>query len=144
MLVQKNNNGIWLVVLDKDQKLLSTLTRIVEEKQIQGGHISAIGALKNAELGFYELEKQDYHRKTFDKGDFELVSLNGNISLKDGSPYVHAHAALGKEDFTMIGGHLFEADVAVTAEIYITPFGLMPERELNKEIGLATLAYCKI
>lgn len=144
MLVQRNEQGIWLVVLDKDQKILQTLTTIVEKENIKGGHLSAIGALKNAELGFYELHKQDYIRKQFNVGDFELISMNGNISLKDGAPYVHAHAALGKEDFSVFGGHLFEAEVAVTAEIYITPFGAMPERQLNTEIGLATLQRCKI
>lgn len=144
MLVKKNNNGIWLVVLDKDQKLLETLTKIVTQEKIKGGHLTAIGALKDTELGFYELHKKDYIRKTFDKGDFELVSLIGNISLKDGAPYVHAHAALGKEDFSIFGGHLFEAKVAVTAEIYIAEFGALPEREVDPDVGLATLQRCPI
>lgn len=144
MLVQKNENGIWIIVLDKDQKLLSTLTDIIEKENIKGGHLSAIGAIKNAELGFYHLDQKDYEKKLFDQGDFELVSLNGNVSLKDGQTYVHAHAALGKSDFSLIGGHLFEAEVAVTAEIYLTPFGAMPERQLQEDIGLATLASCKI
>ncbi len=144
MLVQKNNNGAWLIVLDKDQPLLSTLTNIIDKENIKGGHLAAIGAVKNAELGFYHLDKKDYHKKLFDQGDFELVSLNGNVSLKDGKTYVHAHAALGKNDFSLIGGHLFEAEVAVTAEIYLTPFGLMPERQLQEDIGLATMTHCKI
>ena len=138
----KNNGAQILVVLDKDQPVLSTLTEIVMAQRIKGGHITGIGALKDAELGYYDLHKKDYIRKTFNSEDYELVALNGNITLRDGSPYVHAHTALGRSDFTIFGGHMFEARVAVTAEIYITPFGIMPERSLNIELGLQTISHC--
>jgi predicted DNA-binding protein with PD1-like motif len=143
MLV-KNLNNSWLIVLDKDQPVLQVLTQIVTENKIQGGHITGIGAVKNVELGFYELHKKDYIRKKFENDDYELIALNGNISIKDDAPYVHAHTALGKSDFSVFGGHLFEADVAVTAEIYITPFGLMPKRKLDASLGLATMSSCPI
>lgn len=147
MLVQKNstaNLAQYLIVLDKEQKLVSTLTEIVTKEKILGGYITGIGAIKDVELGYYHLEKQDYIRKTFSKDDYELISLNGNISLKDGAPYVHVHTSIGDDHFQVFGGHLFEAVVAVTAEIYISPFGLMPERELQKSLGLATMCRCPI
>lgn len=144
MFVQKNEKGIWLVVLDRGQMILESLNQIAAKENILGGHLSAIGALQKPELGFYELHEKNYIRKTFDSGDFELISMNGNISLKDGQPYVHAHAALGLADFSVIGGHLFDAEVAVTAEIYITPFGAMPERAMDEKLGLATIQSCRI
>lgn len=144
MFVQKNEKGIWLVVLDRGQLLLESLTKVVTQEKILGGHLSAIGALKNPELGFYEVHEKNYIRKAFDSGDFELISLIGNVSLKESQPYVHAHAALGLADFSVIGGHLFEAEVAVTAEIFITPFGAMPVREMDEKLGLATIQHCRI
>jgi predicted DNA-binding protein with PD1-like motif len=98
--------------------------------------------LIHVELGYYHLEHKDYLRKTFSEMDYELISLTGNISLKDGNPYIHVHAALGDNQFRVFGGHLFEAEVAVTAEVSIIPLGKMPVRELDKNIGLATI--CKI
>jgi hypothetical protein len=71
-----------------------------------------------------------------------LVSLTGNVSLKDGAVYVHAHVALGDTEFRLWGGHLFEAKVAVTTEIAILPFPFGAERKLVEELGLATI--CQI
>src|SRR5262249_269445 len=96
------------------------------------------------QLGYYDLHKKDYIRKTFDDEDYELLALNGNISLKDMLPYVHVHTALGRSDFSLFGGHMFEAVVAVTAEIYITPFGVMSERSFQENLGLATITHCRI
>ena len=143
MLVEQSGDS-WIIVLDKGQKLMSTLTDIAKEKNIQGGQIVGIGALEDVELGAYELSKKEYIRKTFNEYEYELISLNGNISLKDGAPFIHCHTALGKHDFSMFGGHLFEATVAVTAEIYISPFGKMPERLMNEEIGLGLISRCPI
>lgn len=75
-------------------------------------------------------------RKKFSQEDYELIALNGNISLKQNAPYIHVHALLGQRDFTVFGGHLFEGEVAVTAEIMILTLGNMPKRAFNKQIGL--------
>jgi predicted DNA-binding protein with PD1-like motif len=131
-----------LIVVSKGQKLVSTLTKDVTDLGLKGGLISGLGALIHAELGYYHLEHKDYLRKTFSEMDYELISLTGNISLKDGNPYIHVHAALGDNQFRVFGGHLFEAEVAVTAEVSIIPLGKMPVRELDKQLGLATI--CKI
>jgi uncharacterized protein len=147
MFVKKSKDQLdqkILVVLDKDQPLVSTLTEIVTREKILGGHVTGIGAIKDVELGFYHLHRRDYHRQTFSNGDFELIALNGNISLKDGAPYVHVHTAIGDDRFQVFGGHLFEAKVAVTAEIYISPFGSMPVRTINDQVGLATISRCEM
>ncbi len=143
MLIQ-NHKSQYLVVLDKEQNIITTLTEIAVSHEILGGYITGIGAVKNVELGYYELEAQDYIRKTFSDEDYELISLNGNITLRDGKPYVHLHTSIGRSDFSVLGGHLFEAQVAVTAEIYINPFGAMPERTFNPNLGLATITRCPI
>src|SRR5690606_8530479 len=134
----------WLIVLDRGQKLVQTLTEQVQEKNILGGTIVGIGAIKDVELGFYHLEDKYYERRKFEAGDYELISLNGNISLRDDHPYVHVHTAIGDKTFQVFGGHLFEATIAVTAEIYVIPFGSMPEREDQFDLGLATITRCPI
>ncbi len=143
MLIRKGKNS-HLVVLRKDQQIVQALTEICTNNQIRGGHITGIGAVKDVQLGYYDLHKKEYIRKTFSDEDYELIALNGNISLKDGVPYVHVHTALGKSDFSIFGGHMFEAAVAVTAEIYITPIEVRPVRIFSEDLGLAVISHCRL
>ncbi len=140
----KFHNSRYVIVLDRNQPLLQSLTELAQKHNILGGSLNGIGALKNVELGYYELHKKEYVRKFFNNEDFELLTLSGNVSWRDGAPYIHAHTALGRSDFSVIGGHLFEAQVAVTAEIYLTPFGVMPERTPQPELGLQTITHCRL
>ncbi len=143
MLVKKVKDN-YLVVLPIEAPVAATLTQIVKKQAIAGGLVSGIGAVKNVQLGYYDLEKKDYVRKTFAEEDYELISMNGNISLRDGEPYVHLHASMGRSDFSVFGGHLFEAVVAVTVEIQITILGALPERQMQEDLGLQTITRCPI
>lgn len=129
-----------MLIIDKDEPLVATLTNFATQQSLAGGLISGIGALKDVELGYYDLHNKEYIRKTFNEMDYELISLSGNISLKESKPFIHVHASLGDMDFNVFGGHLFEATVAVTTEIFITPLGVMPERRFDQCIGLALIS----
>ncbi|MCB0365062.1 MAG: DNA-binding protein [Bdellovibrionales bacterium] len=135
-MVIEGQNGQLMVIVEKGQNLVETLTSVAKEFKLKGGRISGVGAVEHVELGYYELHEKSYIRKTFSEGDFELISLNGNITLKGGEPYVHVHTSIGDKNFQVYGGHLFEAVVAVTAEVHIFPLGTMPERLPNADIGL--------
>ncbi|USN48255.1 MAG: DNA-binding protein [Pseudobdellovibrionaceae bacterium] len=129
------SQGRFVVVLEKGEKVAEKLTQAAEEYNWKGGELHAIGALKDVELGYYDAEKKEYIRKTF-VDEYELISMHGNVSLKNGDPYVHIHASLGDRDFAVFGGHVFEAVVAVTFEAFVVPFGQMPVREFSPNIGL--------
>lgn len=131
------------VIVEKGENLVEKLTEVANEYKIKGGQITGLGAIKNVELGYYHLDSKNYHRMNFGEKDFELISLNGNISLKDGNPFIHVHASMGDEKFEVFGGHLFEAEVAVTAEVFITPLGVMPERQHDTQIGLDLICQIK-
>jgi predicted DNA-binding protein with PD1-like motif len=131
--------GGFFVVLDKGEEIVATLTAFAREQKIEGGGLAAIGALEDPTLGFYDLGTKTYDQSLF-KGEFELVALNGNISLVDGEPFVHCHATLGKPDYSLIGGHLFSGTVAVTAEVHVRVFDEAMKREKNAAIGLNLLA----
>jgi uncharacterized protein len=132
------DNDRLMIIVDKGEKLVESITQQAAAHELKGGLITGLGALTEVELGFYHLHKKDYDRKTFPK-EYELISLMGNIAKKDGKPFVHVHAALGDEDFSVFGGHLFEARVAVTTEVSIVPFAFAPVRKMNPEMGLALI-----
>jgi predicted DNA-binding protein with PD1-like motif len=57
----------------------------------------------------------------------ELLSMIGDIALKDGQPQVHAHIVVGKSDGTAHGGHLLETRVRPPCEVVLTE--LRPEND---------------
>lgn len=134
---------IWFLRLEKDENLFATLEQWAADEQLQSGHLSGIGALKNCELGFYHLAQKHYDRKVF-PNEAELLSLEGNLSSLNDKPFFHIHTVLGDENFNAFGGHLFNAQVAVTCEINFRPFNQDIIRSHNESIGLNLLDFCRI
>ena len=130
----------YAVRLERGEQLVESLTGFLDERGIGAGSLVGIGALKDVELGYYELERQTYHRKTF-REDHELVNLTGNVSVKDGKPFLHAHVTISGPDFQAHAGHLFRAVVAVTVELVVTPLEGRIGREVDKGVGLALWSF---
>lgn len=143
MIKHKGSSGQIALVLYKDEKLVQALTDTMMAEGIFGAALRGIGVLKNIELGYYDLHGKQYDIKKYSGKDYELLSLMGNVTLRDGKPFVHLHAVLGDEHFNTFGGHLFEAEVGVTAEIIVSPLGAAAERELREDLGLALIARFK-
>ena len=122
---------------------MEKLTQFCIDNDISSAQVSGIGAVKNIDLGVYDIEKKDYHHKMF-KEIHELISFQGNIALKDGKPFVHAHITIGNHDMDVFGGHLFEMEVAAVGEFILHVFDQETHREIDDDIGLATLKLCKI
>ncbi|MFZ5591022.1 MAG: PPC domain-containing DNA-binding protein [Bacillota bacterium] len=124
--------------LAKGEDLLDALNRICQEENIRLGKIQAIGALIKASVGYYHQDTQKYSQLTFNE-HLELISLQGNISVKDNQPFVHAHVALMKQDGQMFGGHLMPGCQVFACEYIINEF--LPEeaefiRQYDPETGL--------
>ena len=61
-------NDSLLVRLPKGEDLLSALVAICLEKNITKGHVSLIGALEKAELGYYPQDTRKYVTHTLNEG----------------------------------------------------------------------------
>ncbi|MCI2430062.1 DUF296 domain-containing protein [Candidatus Acetothermia bacterium] len=89
--------------------------------------VCGIGMLKEITLAFWTGKEYLEHKIP---GPAELLSLQGNFSLKDGKPHIHCHVVLGLEDGSTVGGHLSQATVHETNEIYIKKLsGIVMERK---------------
>lgn len=134
MQVRHEANGLFVVSLKRGDDICTKLGELAEHEKIVGASVAAIGAIEDPELGFYKLERKEYIRKVF-KGNWELVSFLGNISLKDGKPFLHAHVSISDNNFTVVGGHFFDARVAAVVEMFIIRTGTL--RRVNcEDIGL--------
>jgi len=132
-----------MVRLDRGEDLIPSLLQFAEEYKITAGSIQGIGAVGPVELAYYDFSKKEYQTKNFD-GEYELLSLIGNFSMKDNKPQAHIHVVLADRDFKAFGGHLMGATVAVTAEIIVSPDVYQMDRGMDDAIGLATWSGCKV
>lgn len=90
--------------------LIQFVKRLAEERDIEAGTFTAVGALKRATIGFYNQDSHEYQEMEIN-APREMVSCIGNISLKDGEPFVHAHVVLADDSGRAMGGHLVEGTV---------------------------------
>ncbi len=116
--------------------LLEEITGICIEGNIRLGRIEAIGAVQKAILGYYNQGKRVYEFITIDQ-PLEITNLTGNISIKDGTPFVHAHITLSDASGQAYGGHLAPGTIVFACEWVIEAFdGLVLERDFDQETGL--------
>jgi predicted DNA-binding protein with PD1-like motif len=142
MEFQKVKNS-YIVHVEKGEKVIESLTLFCKQNNIYSAQLAGIGAVKNIDIGAYDIDTKDYVHRYFDE-ILELLSFQGNVALKDGEPFLHAHITLGNHDMKVFGGHLFEMEVAAVGEFIIHDFQNETHRKLNDDIGLATLSLCKL
>lgn len=126
----------FLLQLFKGEEIFSSLVQFAKDHNLQSGHISGIGAVKDITVGYFDTEKKGYPKNQF-KATHELLSCKGNFSLNEGEPFPHCHIVFCDTEQRAFGGHLFSATVAVTAEFYIVTDNQKVVRNFNDDIGLA-------
>ncbi len=109
-----------VIVLARGESLIESLTTLAAQEGITHASFQGIGAVEDVTIGYYELATKEYHFNTYTE-TFEVASMQGNIALVEGKPFVHVHAVLSRCDETLgcIGGHIKDARVAVTLEIHL-------------------------
>lgn len=125
----------YLLVFDKGDEVVGSLLDFAHEEQLTAASFTAIGAFSDVTLGFFERERKDYKRIPLDE-QVEVLTLSGDIALKDGEPQVHAHAVVGKTDGSAWGGHLLEAHAWPTLELVLVESPGEFRRAIDEETGL--------
>jgi predicted DNA-binding protein with PD1-like motif len=72
---------------------------------IEAAWLSYLGAVSSASLRYYDQDERVYVDFEID-AHLEVLSGVGNVSLLDGAPFVHTHAAFADEEGRAWGGHL--------------------------------------
>jgi uncharacterized protein len=101
--------------------LYEEMTKIVQREDILIGRIQGIGAVTQAKIGYYDQNKNEYINLEF-SGGMEIVSLTGNISMRDGKPFIHAHIVLSDREGKTYGGHLLPGTKLFACELFIEEF----------------------
>ena len=134
----KRINDVFVVRLDVGDEIITSLTELCNAEDIKSATVQGLGAVNDVDVGYYSLEEKRYFTKIFNQ-QFEMISLNGNITRKDGIPYLHLHIALSDENYKFYGGHLNRAVISITAEIYVNVLNGEVNRRINPETSLNIL-----
>lgn len=127
------------VRLDKGDEIIASLTALCEKENITAAQIQGIGGCESAKVGVFDQERKVYRQREL-CCLLELVSLDGNVTLYEGKPYIHAHATFAYHGDDKkpepLCGHLLEAVIGLTGEIVITPATGIIRRKFIEELGI--------
>jgi predicted DNA-binding protein with PD1-like motif len=128
----------FVVVFDKGDEVIEGLTTFAGRQGLRASHVSAIGALRDVVLGYFDPATREY-RKIPVTEQVEVLSLLGVITLDGEKPKVHAHIVVGRADGSARGGHLLEGHVWPTLEVVVEELPRHLQRRTDPETGLALI-----
>lgn len=138
----RNEESLHILRLDPGEKIIENIVRYIEERpgELPSGFLTAIGATSSCEIGWYDLTDEEYKTRLIDE-NCEITSIIGNFTWVDKKPMVHAHITLGRQDYSIIGGHLVEGTISVTCEIWLARSELVFTRTPSKFKGLKLIDF---
>lgn len=105
--------------LNYGDDLWKSLNEICVSNRIKAGIVQVIGAVQNAKLGYYDQSEKKYVGCVSLDRKLEIAACTGNVSMKDGEIFVHAHITLADYDGSAYGGHLLPETFVFAAEFFI-------------------------
>lgn len=130
----------YVLRLNRGEEIISSITELCKKENIKAGSISGIGATQLVEAGFYSFKKKKYCGYCFNQ-NMEILSLLGNISTKDGEPYLHLHIVVSNDEGEALGGHLTKAIISVTCEIFIDSIDFEIGRQPDELTGINLMKF---
>lgn len=137
-LLHDDQEKTYALIFEKGDEAMAGLTQFAKETGLSGAHFTAIGAFSDATLGYFDRDRRDY-KKIPIREQVEVLSLIGDVALKDGEPQVHAHVVVGQSDGGTRGGHLLKATVWPTLEVIVTESPRHLRKAHDPETGLALI-----
>lgn len=135
----------YIVRINRGEEVLEKLNEFVKETDLKAATISGIGACSEVELGVYSVKKREYIKNKYE-GEFEILSLNGNITRDGDKQYVHLHIMIsdgvvlaGGLTFgrgITVGGHLNKCIISGTCELRIDECENTYQRRVDDETGI--------
>jgi len=129
----------FVLVFEVNDELAGGLREFASEQKLASASFKAIGALSSVKLGWLNWETKRYELSVSLDEQVELLSLIGDVALKDGEPQVHVHAVVGKRDGTAHGGHVLQAYIRPTCEVVLTESPAQLKKEFDPKAGIALI-----
>lgn len=134
-----------VVRLDRGDEIRASLLELAEKENIALASVTGIGATNDVTLGLFDTRRKEYKERRYNDNDYEIASLTGNFTRKDGEPYLHLHVVVGNILGPKYGrlaaaddihsGHLVSAVITAAAEIIIDVIDGEVGRKFSEEVG---------
>src|SRR4029079_15256776 len=85
----------WALIFDTGDEVLSPLLAFATRQQVTAARFSAIGAFREATLGYFDWASKQYEKIPV-REQVEVLSLVGDVALEGDAPTVHEHVVVGK------------------------------------------------
>ncbi|MBI4260115.1 MAG: DNA-binding protein [Actinobacteria bacterium] len=125
------------VRLERGDDLLERLNAAAAELGMEAATLQIVGAVERLRVAYYRQDTKEYEIHEHD-APHEISGGVGNVSLKDGKPFVHIHVTGSGADGKAVAGHLVDGTRVFLIEAYLRRLaGPPPVRELEEDLGLA-------
>lgn len=126
----------YVMRLDPGEEIVEQLTALVERENVRLGSVSALGAAGDVTIGIFNTREKQYHSHRY-QGDYEISALVGNVSRKEGEPYLHLHITIGNPVTGEVhAGHLTSAVISATLELFLQVWDGDVDRRFSDTVGL--------
>src|SRR5215831_9743751 len=85
-LLNDGDAKTYLLVFHTGQEVMKGLLAFARKHKLVAGHLTGIGAISDAVVGYFDPQKKAYLR-IHEKGQREVLSLTGNLALYSGAPF---------------------------------------------------------
>lgn len=138
LIHQQEGERTFALIFSTGDEAMAGLLAFVRRERIGAARFTAIGAFREATVGYFDWETKEY-RKIPVPEQVEVLSLIGDVAEKDGEQAVHAHIVLGRSDGSTRGGHLLEGFVRPTLELILVESPGHLKKAHDPESGLALI-----
>jgi len=128
----------YAVIFSKGDEAFSGLMDFADKYHVTSGHFTAIGALSGAVLAWFDPQKKLYKEIPI-KEQVEVLSMIGDFALYQGKPALHTHMVVGHSDGHASGGHVIEATVSPTLEVFVTVDPVPLQKKFDPETDLTLI-----
>lgn len=130
----------YAIILETDDEVVGCLKAFAREVGLSAASFKAIGALREADLSFFNWETKAYEPIPV-REQVEVASFIGDVALgPDGEIALHAHAVLGRRDGSTLAGHFDKGFVRPTLEVILTESPVHLRKRYDPDTGLALIA----
>jgi predicted DNA-binding protein with PD1-like motif len=139
LLHEAGGQRTFVVVLETGEEIVAGLQQFAERENVHTASFTAIGALSDAVLLYFDWQKKDYQKIPV-REQVEVASLIGDVADDPkGKPALHIHIVLGTRDGSAKAGHLGEGHVRPTLEVVVTENPAHLRKVKDAETGLALI-----
>jgi hypothetical protein len=104
---------------------------------VSAGSFTGVGRVEKANVGF--LGGNGKYMTISFGGPLEVTSCVGNVSMKQGVPFIHAHISLADKQGKGYGGHLMQGCIVdATFEVVLHVYGQI---DLQRKLHASTKLY---